>query len=510
MRALRRGDVIDDTLLVFTSDNGYLLGQHRLHAKNAFYDGAARVPLLLRAPGIDPATVIGSPVVNTDLAATIYDFTGVDPALPQDGVSLFDVVADPGQFADRAFPMQTTRGTAIRTPEWLYAEYEAEAGPEFELYGLAADPHQLTSRTTRPATRTPATSWPSAWPTCASAPGVNAVECSSIPAPRTRGLVAFALAACLASALIIAGGGETAAGQADKRPNIVVVMTDDQDYRSLRVMPQVRSLLGRHGVKFTRSYATFPLCCPSRVTYLTGQYSHNHGVRNNKLPDGGFPVYNEAPAASANAAVALQANGYKTAWIGKFLNGYPNYGRQFPKDIPDGFDHWMAGLGLRMFDWALNANGRIIRFGRKDSDYNTDVYARKGKQFIERSAPKERPFFPHPRAGGPARGAEPRQSRTRVRRRGTRARSSASRSRSRPRSTSAMSTTSPSSCAERTGSTRTTGFGSATATAPGSRASSPSTTWSGRSSGPCARQGSSATRTSSSRPTTAISRASTG
>lgn len=229
--------------------------------------------------------------------------------------------------------------------------------------------------------------------------------------PRTRGLVAFALAACLASALIIAGGGETAAGQADKRPNIVVVMTDDQDYRSLRVMPQVRSLLGRHGVKFTRSYATFPLCCPSRVTYLTGQYSHNHGVRNNKLPDGGFPVYNEAPAASANAAVALQANGYKTAWIGKFLNGYPNYGRQFPKDIPDGFDHWMAGLGLRMFDWALNANGRIIRFGRKDSDYNTDVYARKGKQFIERSAPKERPFFltlgpgaPH---GEPSRDKQP-------------------------------------------------------------------------------------------------------
>jgi N-acetylglucosamine-6-sulfatase len=146
VRALRRGDVLDDTLLVFTSDNGYLLGQHRLHAKNAFYDGAARVPLLLRAPGIDPATVIGSPVVNTDLAATVYDFTGVEPALPQDGVSLLDVAADPGRFADRAFPMQTTRGTAIRTPEWLYAEHETEDGPEFELYDLAADPHQLTSR----------------------------------------------------------------------------------------------------------------------------------------------------------------------------------------------------------------------------------------------------------------------------------------------------------------------------------------------------------------------------
>ena len=245
------------------------------------------------------------------------------------------------------------------------------------------------------------------------------------------------------------------------------------------------------------------------MTYLTGQYSHNHGVRNNKLPDGGFPVYNEAPAASANAAVALQANGYKTAWIGKFLNGYPNYGRQFPKDIPDGFDHWMAGLGLRMFDWALNANGRIIRFGRKDSDYNTDVYARKGKQFIERSAPKERPFF-LTLGPGPARGAEPRQAAEPASGAAAQGHVQA-RAAPKPPSFNERDVDNKPEFVRRADRLDADDrVGSATATAPGSRASSPSTTWSGRSSGPCARQGSSATRTSSSRPTTAISRASTG
>ena len=69
-------------------------------------------------------------------------------------------------------------------------------------------------------------------------------------------------------------------------PSVVVVMTDDQRTDELTVMPRVRRLLARRGTTFTRSFATFPLCCPSRATFLTGQYAHNHGVLDNR-PEAG-------------------------------------------------------------------------------------------------------------------------------------------------------------------------------------------------------------------------------
>src|SRR3954471_18114482 len=79
-----------------------------------------------------------------------------------------------------------------------------------------------------------------------------------------------------------------APGAAPVRPNIVVIMTDDQTVESLSVMPRTRALIGDHGVTFDTSIVSFSLCCPSRSTFLTGQYAHNHGVWDNVPPDGGF------------------------------------------------------------------------------------------------------------------------------------------------------------------------------------------------------------------------------
>ncbi len=146
LRKLRRSGALDETLVVFTSDNGYLLGEHRLtHAKDAFYDPATRVPLLLRGPGLAGGNDVDAPVANIDVPATIYDFTGVEPTLEGDGVSLLDVAAAPAAFADRELLLQTTRGTAIRTSDWLYTELETQLGTEHELYDLEADPYQLES-----------------------------------------------------------------------------------------------------------------------------------------------------------------------------------------------------------------------------------------------------------------------------------------------------------------------------------------------------------------------------
>src|SRR5205085_10899782 len=72
------------------------------------------------------------------------------------------------------------------------------------------------------------------------------------------------------------------------RPNIVVLETDDQTLAEMDVLPNVRRLIGDQGVTFDDNIDSFSLCCPSRATFLTGQYSHNNGVRSNESPHGGY------------------------------------------------------------------------------------------------------------------------------------------------------------------------------------------------------------------------------
>ena len=90
------------------------------------------------------------------------------------------------------------------------------------------------------------------------------------------------IAALAAAALLSQAGTATAQdptpGAAAKGPNVVVIMTDDQRYDDMAVLPRTRRLIGEAGVTFTRAFVSYPVCCPARATYLTGQYAHNHGV----------------------------------------------------------------------------------------------------------------------------------------------------------------------------------------------------------------------------------------
>jgi N-acetylglucosamine-6-sulfatase len=196
---------------------------------------------------------------------------------------------------------------------------------------------------------------------------------------RIATLVALALVAGLAATDrdAVAEGGQ-------ERPNFVVIMSDDQEADSLRAMPQTRRLLARHGVKFTRHYAVFPLCCPSRATYLTGQYPHNHGVTANR----GFLDFDD----TSTSVVALHRAGYRTAWMGKYLNGYPSYARKHPNDIPAGYSRWFAGITGRMFNWVVNNDGRLQRLDGP-RNYQTDVYTRQGRRFMRQSMKADKPFF---------------------------------------------------------------------------------------------------------------------
>jgi N-acetylglucosamine-6-sulfatase len=180
------------------------------------------------------------------------------------------------------------------------------------------------------------------------------------------------------------------AAAAAERPNIVVVTTDDQRASDMRVMPEVRRLIGGAGTTFENSYVSYPLCCPSRATFLTGQYSHNHGVTWNNFPNGGYYAFRNQ---SDTLPVWLQRAGYHTALIGKYLN---EYGERDPREVPVGWDDWYGGVDpstYHYFGFTLNENGRLRHYGNRPRDYQTDVLARKAVRLIRERAPRRQPFF---------------------------------------------------------------------------------------------------------------------
>jgi arylsulfatase A-like enzyme len=210
-------------------------------------------------------------------------------------------------------------------------------------------------------------------------------------------VAASALAVGVGIEAVEAVAGDSSAGDAralrQGRPNVVVLMTDDETVEDMDVMPITRDLLGAHGVTFARSYVSYPVCCPSRATYFSGQYAHNHGVMGLYPPTGGyirFDRWNSLP-------VWLQRAGYATSHIGKYMNGY---GTQVAADVPPGWTEWhgaIDGSTYRMWGYTLDENGRRRTYGRPFAEdprlYQTDVYRRKAVDFIKRRAPSRRPFF---------------------------------------------------------------------------------------------------------------------
>jgi arylsulfatase A-like enzyme len=220
-------------------------------------------------------------------------------------------------------------------------------------------------------------------------------------------IVAGVVLAALA-ALLVPGGAPRAAADRD-RPDVVLIMTDDQTVESLRVMPRTRELLAGQGTTFANSFASYPLCCPSRATLLTGQYAHNSGVLGNRPPQGGYEKLR--PTADRTLPVWLARAGYQTVHIGKYLNGY---GRGTPAtEVPPGWTDWQGSVDpftYFMWGYRLNENGVVRQYGRPRVEnpalYQTDVYRDKAVAAIRRSARSDKPLFlsvaflaPHAEAG---------------------------------------------------------------------------------------------------------------
>jgi arylsulfatase A-like enzyme len=173
-----------------------------------------------------------------------------------------------------------------------------------------------------------------------------------------------------------------------RRPNVIVLMTDDQTLESMRVMKNVERLLARPGATFTQAIVSFALCCPSRATFLTGQYAHNHRVLSNVAPRGGYGRLDH----STTLPVWLRRAGYHTVHVGKHLNGY---GLARPREVPPGWSEWYGAVDpstLRYWDFTVNENGKLVRYRRR-ADYQTDVFARRAAEVIRRRAPLRQPLF---------------------------------------------------------------------------------------------------------------------
>ena len=190
-----------------------------------------------------------------------------------------------------------------------------------------------------------------------------------------------ALLAALAAAVAAGCNGDEERPPA-RGPNVVVIMTDDQRVDEMATLPAVRRLIVRRGAYFTRSFASFPLCCPSRATFLTGRYAHNHGVLDNRPPRGGYHRLDSGET----LPVWLRRAGYRTAHVGKYLNGY---GTRDPEEVPPGWDDWHAVIDPTTYyyrGYQLNENGSVVRPRR----YQTNEVTARALRFVRGAEP---PFF---------------------------------------------------------------------------------------------------------------------
>lgn len=173
------------------------------------------------------------------------------------------------------------------------------------------------------------------------------------------------------------------------KPNLVLILTDDQRWDTMWAMPIVEEKLTARGVVFEQAYVTTPLCCPDRASTLSGGfYAHNTGVLTNIYPAGGVDKFND----NDTLATQLQAAGYHTALLGKYMNGY----RRRAPYIPPG---WTVFAGsVREPSWfehtvAIGSSGTEASRGRLEthSQYLTDFYRDRALAFLDEYG--QEPFF---------------------------------------------------------------------------------------------------------------------
>ncbi|XP_036433342.1 LOW QUALITY PROTEIN: N-acetylglucosamine-6-sulfatase [Colossoma macropomum] len=182
-----------------------------------------------------------------------------------------------------------------------------------------------------------------------------------------------------------------------RRPNIVLILTDDLDSSMGGMIPlnKTRALIGDVGITFTNTFVASPLCCPSRASILTGKYPHNHHVINNTLEGNCSSQAWQKTQEPVTFPALLQKYGYyQTFFAGKYLNEYGNKQAGGVEHVPPGWDYWFAlERNSKYYNYTLSVNGKAQRHGQNYSeDYLTDVLANISIDFLQYKS-NYRPFF---------------------------------------------------------------------------------------------------------------------
>jgi N-acetylglucosamine-6-sulfatase len=177
--------------------------------------------------------------------------------------------------------------------------------------------------------------------------------------------------------------------QERRPPNLIVILTDDLALEDVNVdtlkhMPNLRALMDK-GTTFDNAFVTNSLCCPSRATILRGQYTHNHQILHNQLPLGGAERFRLSGGDDSTMATWVKEQGYRTAFFGKYLNGYND------DYVPPGWDEWYAFSGNFLSN-DLNENGHIVNYDAERYHLD-DVISDKASSYAEHAARPEPPFF---------------------------------------------------------------------------------------------------------------------
>lgn len=205
-----------------------------------------------------------------------------------------------------------------------------------------------------------------------------------LPDADVRTLFVQGIGRALLAALLLAAAPASA-------QHVVVVMVDDADEASVRqllgwgILPNIQQHIAGAGVRFSNAFATNPICAPSRATYLTGRYAHNHGVLKNGPPNGGASVLVEAETFPP----ALQPSRH-TVQVGKYLNNY------FGGRVPLGWDDWRGLIDwstYSVFNYQMNRNGQVIFRGAAPEDYQTSVLGDEAAAAVIAGLASGKPLF---------------------------------------------------------------------------------------------------------------------
>ena len=194
---------------------------------------------------------------------------------------------------------------------------------------------------------------------------------------------------------VASAGTKPSSSAVTTKPNIVILLSDDQPAGFMQ-MAHVKADIGAHGVTFSNGFVEDPLCCPSRTSILRGQYAHTTRIYSNGGPDGGFTGVRNAHLDEASTGgmlgMWLHDDGYRTAMIGKYLNGYTTKGYVSP-----GWDYWRALTkidpnGYTQYGVASWQDGQTTTTELPAQGYSTDAVNKYAHQFIT-STPASEPLF---------------------------------------------------------------------------------------------------------------------